>query len=253
MYHGIIQEANWTPRGSYLRAQDRAVPARQGDRATAASGGCASTASRRAGHRRHVRRSDAGRQRIALDSTQPRMLDETPAQLVRAPRRTRTAGGATRRSGCSCCGRTSPSCPALQTLAAHVEQPDGARSTRCGRSKAGRARRRARARADEGRQPAHARAGHPRQRDALQGGRQVVRRRLSRRRQGHRPRRRHPGAAHAEPAQGARRAGDRSRRRWRRTRREGVQEIGKCLLHAGAADGRRRRRSPASRRAAAAD
>ena len=43
----------------------------------------------------------AGGPGVELDRTWPRMNDETPAQLV-AHSRIRTAGGATRRSGCSC-------------------------------------------------------------------------------------------------------------------------------------------------------
>ena len=62
MYHGVIQESQWTPRGSYLRAKieqyqlDKIVGLGRIWRLT----------------------SDAGR-----DRTRPRMLDERPAQLVR--------------------------------------------------------------------------------------------------------------------------------------------------------------------------
>ncbi len=81
MYHGIIQESEWTPAGSYLRAKIEqyqlekivghgriwrlrydGVPAVGATKASPA------------------REAIAG---IPIDLTQPRMLDETPAQLVR--------------------------------------------------------------------------------------------------------------------------------------------------------------------------
>ena len=63
MYHGIIQEAEWTPRGSYLRAK---IEQYQLDKIT--------------GFGRIWRLSHVGTPR---DTTRPRMLDETPARLVR--------------------------------------------------------------------------------------------------------------------------------------------------------------------------
>ncbi|HEY7055812.1 MAG TPA: c-type cytochrome, partial [Vicinamibacterales bacterium] len=80
MYHGIIQEAQWTPRGSYLRAK---IEQYQLDKVTS--------------YGRLWRLRFDGRDAIpaigatpaipavpatALDTTQPKMLDETAAQLV---------------------------------------------------------------------------------------------------------------------------------------------------------------------------
>jgi mono/diheme cytochrome c family protein len=62
MYHGIIQESEWTPRGSYLRAK---IEQLQLDKVTQ--------------HGRIWRLVYDG---IEPDRRQPRMLDETPAQLV---------------------------------------------------------------------------------------------------------------------------------------------------------------------------
>ena len=81
MYRGIIQEAQWTGRGTYLREEDRTVSARQGD-----------------APRTHLAADVRGH---GARQTQPRMLNETPAQLV-AHLSIRTAGGATPRSSCSC-------------------------------------------------------------------------------------------------------------------------------------------------------
>jgi mono/diheme cytochrome c family protein len=62
MYHGIIQESEWTPPGSYLRAK---IEQLQLDKVTS--------------HGRIWRLVYDG---IEPDRKQPRMLDETPAQLV---------------------------------------------------------------------------------------------------------------------------------------------------------------------------
>jgi hypothetical protein len=80
MYHGIIQEAQWVPRGSYLRAK---VEQYQLDRITQYGriwrlrydGTPAGPASMNA--------PVPGDQAIPLDLTQPRMLEETASQLVR--------------------------------------------------------------------------------------------------------------------------------------------------------------------------
>jgi mono/diheme cytochrome c family protein/glucose/arabinose dehydrogenase len=80
MYHGIIQEAQWVPRGSYLRAK---VEQYQLDKINSHGriwrlrydGTVAGPASMNA--------PVPARERLDLDLTQPRMLDETPAQLVR--------------------------------------------------------------------------------------------------------------------------------------------------------------------------
>ena len=63
MYRGMIEGAEWAKEGTYLRREDQAVPAGQG----------------RSGHGRVWRLTYDG---MARDRTQPRMLNETPAQLV---------------------------------------------------------------------------------------------------------------------------------------------------------------------------
>ena len=80
MYHGIIQEAQWTPRGSYLRAK---IEQHQLDKITSYG---------RVWRLRFdglpaVPATDSSPAREAIpalqpDLTQPRMLSETPAQLV---------------------------------------------------------------------------------------------------------------------------------------------------------------------------
>ena len=97
MYHGIIQELEWSGPGSYLRAK---IEQYQLDKV--------------AQHGRIWRLRYEGRPAvpatatnigqpeiapIAPDFTTPRMYSETPAQLV-AICRIRMDGGATRHSGC---------------------------------------------------------------------------------------------------------------------------------------------------------
>ena len=81
MYRGMIEGAEWAKEGTYLRAK---IKQYQLDKIT--------------GHGRIWRLTYDG---ITRDPARPRMLDETPAQLV-ATWRTRTAGGATPHSSCSC-------------------------------------------------------------------------------------------------------------------------------------------------------
>ena len=104
MYHGIIQDANWTRPGLVPAPQDRAVSAGQGRSTTAGSGGCASTACRRFRQLPAGPAAPASRRSrpagIPLDTTWPRMNDETPRSSSRTSV-IRTAGGATPRSGCS--------------------------------------------------------------------------------------------------------------------------------------------------------
>ena len=80
MYHGIIQEAQWTPRGSYLRAK---IEQYQLDRITSYGriwrlrfDGIPAVAATDASPARDAVPA------IAPDFRQPRMLSETPAQLV---------------------------------------------------------------------------------------------------------------------------------------------------------------------------
>ena len=214
MYHGIIQDATWTGRGTYLRYKiqqyglDKVINHGRiwrlrfdGVPAGTAEGG---------GGQPAVPAVELGR-------TWPRMNDETPAQLVAhltdpkgwwrdtaqrllvlkqdksvVPALQQMVRGGVR-PGSDPTGVRPRSDPACRALPRDVD----ARRSRG-------ARRRARARADEGRQPPDADPGDSRERDALQSGEPDVRRRLSRARQGSRHRRRDSGAVDAGPVQGAR-------------------------------------------------
>ena len=205
------RKSNWTRPGSYLR---RKIEQYQLDKVIAhgriwrlrfdGAAGRAGDAGR-SGGAGDSRDSGAAGDGARSDAAADARRDAGAARRASQPRR--TAGGATPRSSCSCCGRTSRSCRrsrrwsrssdnlvarfhALWTL-------EGLGALDAG----------ARARADEGPQPAHARAGDSRERDALQSRRPVVRRRLSRHGQGRRSGRRAPGAADAEPLQAAERRG----------------------------------------------
>ena len=90
MYHGIIQESEWTPPGSYLRKK---IEQLQLDKVTS--------------HGRIWRLVYDG---IEPNRRQPRMLDERAGRSSSPISSIRTAGGATRRRSCSSCGRTSRSC-----------------------------------------------------------------------------------------------------------------------------------------------
>ena len=183
MYHGIIQESNWTRKGSYLRKKieqygfDKVI-----------------------NHGRIWRLVHDSKK---PDYTKPRMQSATPAQLVgylshpngwwRDTRAAHAGAAPGRVGGAGAAGAGAG--PAAAWSAA---------STRCGRSKGSASSTPATGpRADEGRQPADARPGDPRQRVADQGRRQDDRGRRPRARQGRRRQRRHPGAADAEPAEGA--------------------------------------------------
>ena len=114
MYRGIIEGAEWAKEGTYLREK---IKQYQLDKAMKRG--------------RVWRLSYDG---IERDRTMPRMLSETPAQLV-ATCRTRTAGGATRRSSCSSSSRIGRSC--LRSSRSSARRKISSRaSTRCGRSKA---------------------------------------------------------------------------------------------------------------------
>ena len=190
MYHGIIQEAQWTPRGSYLRAQDPAVPARQGHqprphlaaavrRHAGGDPGRSAAPPGAAGRRRRSRSTDAAAH-AERDAGAARRAPRASERLVarHGAAAARAEAGQVGRAGAAASSRGTASnlvgrFHALWTL-------EGLR----------RARRGARARADEGREPAHAGSGDSRERDALQGRRQVVRRRLPRGDEGRRRRRR---------------------------------------------------------------
>ena len=181
MYHGIIQEAQWTPRGSYLRAK---IEQYQLDKiteygrvwrlrfdGTAAIPAFANTPAQPA---------VAG---IPLDNTQPRMLNETPAQLVRHLDHPNGWWRDTAQR-LLVLKQDRSVVPALQQLAVTASTLEGrfhALWTLEGLRALDAA---LRARADEGCEPTDAGAGDPRQRNALQGRRQVLRERLSRGDQG---------------------------------------------------------------------
>ena len=90
MYHGIIQESNWTRKGTYLRKKieqfgfDKVI-----------------------NHGRIWRLVHDSKK---PDFTKPRMLRRDAGAARRAPVARRTAGGATPRSARWCCGRTRRSC-----------------------------------------------------------------------------------------------------------------------------------------------
>jgi mono/diheme cytochrome c family protein len=86
MYHGIIQESNWTRPGSYLR---RKIDQYQLDKVTAHGriwrlrfDGVPGVPATPAGPAAQATPEIPPQPALALDLTRPRMLDETPAQLV---------------------------------------------------------------------------------------------------------------------------------------------------------------------------
>jgi mono/diheme cytochrome c family protein/glucose/arabinose dehydrogenase len=86
MYHGIIQESNWTRPGSYLR---RKIDQYQLDKVIAHGrvwrlrfDGLPGVPATPAGPAAQATPEIPAQPALALDPTQPRMLDETPAQLV---------------------------------------------------------------------------------------------------------------------------------------------------------------------------
>ena len=204
MYHGIIQEREWSGPGSYLRAK---IEQYQLDKVAA--------------HGRIWRLRYDGRPAVAATDTNigqaahsgdrsrtfapPKMYGETPAQLV--SHFTHPNGWWRDTAQRLLVLKQDKSVvPALQkmvrsdNLLARFHATVDPRGT-------GRARPGARPRSDEGRQSAPARAGDSSQRDALQSRRQVLRGGLSSPHQGRRPQRRHPGDADDESLQAARRCG----------------------------------------------
>jgi mono/diheme cytochrome c family protein len=86
MYHGIIQESNWTRPGSYLR---RKIDQYQLDKVIAHGrvwrlrfDGLPGVPATPAGPAAQATPEIPAQPALALDPTRPRMLDETPAQLV---------------------------------------------------------------------------------------------------------------------------------------------------------------------------
>ena len=222
-YRGIIQEGNWTRPGSYLRAKidqyKLAANIRKG---------------------RIWRVSYDG---MARDTTQPRLLDETPAQLVA---RLAHPNGWWRDTAQQLLvlKQDRSVVPALQQM---VRTPSGnlfgrdscvvdARGSRRARPRAG-------AREPEGSESADADPGDPRQRDALQGRPARAARRLSRGRQGSRHRRDDPGDAHAASVQGA---GHPDHRQGRAGSEQGARRAADRRLPAGTRDHAQRRSSRAN-------
>ena len=200
MYHGIIQELQWSGPGSYLRAK---IEQYQLDKV--------------ASHGRIWRLRYDGRAAVTATDTNigqpaipaiqpnfapPKMYSETPAQLVE--HFTHPNGWWRDTAQRLLVLKQDKSVvPALQqmvrtsdNLLAQVPRDVDARG-------AGRARRRTRARGDEGQEPADARAGDSRERDAVQGRRQIVGGRLPGADEGCRRERRHPGDADRESLQAA--------------------------------------------------
>ncbi len=216
MYHGIIQDSQWTLPGSYLR---RKIQQYQLD-AVVGHGriwrlrydGLPAVPPTPAQPNANATPGSPAVPGIEPDFTPPHMYSETPAELVAhlshpngwwrdmAQRLLDPEAGHVRRAR-------------AQATRPHVGQSARARPCPVDARGPRRARRIARARTTERSESAHARAGDPRQRDALQGGRQVVRGRLSRAGEGRRCRRRDPGDADAQAVQGAGLGRRRDRRR----------------------------------------
>ena len=247
MYRGIIQEARVGRAGSYLRHKILPVPARQDQSTTAASGACASTArlkfpARRSAPRPASRFRPAGARRPSRStSRQPRMYDETPAQLVA---HLSHANGWWRDTAqrLLVLKQDKSVVPALRDAGAR--RPDNlarALPRAVDARRARRARPGARARGDEGPNPRMRIQAIRASETLFKAGERVVRRRLSRGDEGRRCRRRAPGDADAERVEGARRGRRDRRPRWTRTTARGIQEIGKLLRVAGRLRGRARR------------
>ena len=149
MYHGIIQESNWTRKGSYLR---RKIEQYGFDKVI--------------NHGRIWRLVHDSKK---PDTTKPRMLQETPAQLVA---HLSHANGWWRDTAqrTLVLRQDASVVPALTELAKNGSQPRRPIPRDVDARGARQARRGARARPDEGRQPADAGADDPRQRVAGQGG-----------------------------------------------------------------------------------
>ena len=206
MYHGIIQEANWTRPGSYLR---RKIEQYQLDKVIAHGriwrlrfDGVPGVPATPAGPAAQATPEIPAQPALPLDPTRPRMLSETPAQLV-AHLSHENGWWRDTAQQLLVLRQDKSVVPALQTM---VRSPDnllarfhalwtleglGALDAALVREQM------------KDREPAHARAGDPRQRDALQGGQPLVRRRLSRDDQGQRSGRRAAGDADRQPVQAA--------------------------------------------------
>ena len=195
MYHGIIQVGNFAGPGHVPAREDPAVRSRQGH-----SQGPHLAAG--------LRRRQAGSiGRLVRDRIVPRMNNETPAQLVTHLSHPNGWWRDTAQQ-LLVLKQDKSVVPALLPIADDVAEPAGALPCDVDARRTGRAQAGARAPADEGPRAADAHPGDSRQRDALQGGRPIVRRRLRGDDEGRGRRRRDPGAADDQPLEGAGRSGD---------------------------------------------
>ena len=210
MYHGIIQESNWTRPGSYLR---RKIDQYQLDKVISHGriwrlrfDGLPGVPATPAGPAAQATPEIPAQPALALDPTRPRMLNETPAQLV--PHLSHQNGWWRDTAQQLLVQRQDKSVvPALQNLvrtsdnlvarfhALWTLEGLGALDVALVREQM------------KDTQPAHARAGHPRQRNALQDRARGARGRLSRDGERQRPGRRNPGAAERQPLQAPQRRG----------------------------------------------
>ena len=219
MYHGIIQVGNFAGPGTYLRARiqqydlDKVI------------------------HKGRIwrlvydgvkpDRSDA----LRRDRIVPRMNDETPAQLVSASqpseRLVARHGAAAARPQAGQV-RRARRCSAM---ARNVDEPARAVPRDVDARRARRAQAGAGAPADGGPGAADAHPGDSRERDALQGRRSIVRRRLHALTKDSERRRRDPGDADDESLEGRRTRRRPPRRRWRATRRAASSSSATTMLN----------------------
>ncbi len=242
MYHGIIQERQWSGPGTYLRAR---IEQYQLDKDV----NHGRIWRLRYDGRPAVPATDTNPGQAAIPALQPdfsapAMYSQTPAQLVStlahpngwrrdaAQRAARPEAGQVGRAG-------APADGALEGQRARsIPRDVDARRAR-------RARRAARARGNEGPESTHARAGDSRERDALQGRRPLVRRRLPRACEGQRPQRRHSGDADHASLQSVRRH---ERDHGRAVGQQGARRVARRGEPAHAVDDRHRRRRAGRRR-----
>ena len=221
MYHGIIQELQWSGPGSYLRAK---IEQYQLDK-VAAHGRIWRL---RYDGRPAVTATDTNIGQAAIPAIQPtfaapKMCSETPAQLVAhfahpngwwrdmaqrllvLKQDSQWCLPCSRWLACATGLKRPPNSPRGQgrcrsqrrrRAAGSVPRVVDARRIGCARCAPS-------AGGHEGQEPADARAGDPRQRDALQGRRQITCRRLSGAHERRRPGCRHPGNADGQSLQAA--------------------------------------------------
>ena len=244
MYHGIIQVGNFTGPGTYLRAR---VEQYDLDKVI---------------HKGRIwrlvydgvkpDRSDA----LRRDRIRPRMNDETPAQLVAHLSHPNGWWRDTAQQ-LLILKQNKSVVPALRTIVKTSSQP--ARALPCAVDARGprRASAGARPTADGGSRASDAHPGDPRQRDALQGGRQVFRKRLQVAHQRSEHRRRDSSDADPQPLEGPglsrHHQGDDGEQSGARSAGRGVDDVESsgrsrwCAADAGAAGGDGSRRGDLQR------